>query len=424
MKYADRLVGKGLDTFVVIKLICYNLAWMVVLVVPMAVLIATLMAFGSMAQNNEITIMKSSGISLYKMIIPPLLASIAVCYLLILFNNDVLPDANHEAKTLMIDISRKKPTLSLEPGIFSQEIPNYAILVRDVDRNTNILHDVTIYDYSNPLQINIVTAQKGNIVFSKDQTKLIMNLQNGEIHESDIQMKNLYRKLLFTNHRIIMNADQFMFHQSGPGEQRGDRELSAQAMMKIVDSISGIKQNLVQRFSANTSRFFFVDSQKVYDYPVIKYNKAMAVNRAIEQVSQAKALMETNVTQLEAVEKEIDQYMVEVHKKYSIPVACIVFVLIGAPLGTMARKGGFGFAASISLIFFVIYWAFLIGGEKLADRDMITPFWGMWAANILIGFFGVLILIRGAKETVNLNFSFLQKFVPKTWRNQEENSQI
>ena len=186
MKFADRLVGKGLGLFVILKLIAFNLAWMVVLVVPMSTLVATLMAFGNMSQNNEITIIKSSGTSLYKMMRAPLLASIVVGYLLLIFNNDVLPDANHQAKILMQDISRQKPTLSLEPGVFSQEVSNYAILAREINQKTNELKDVTIYDYSDPKEIKVVTAEKGKIFFSKDQTKLIMNLENGEIHENDV----------------------------------------------------------------------------------------------------------------------------------------------------------------------------------------------------------------------------------------------
>ena len=194
MKYADMLVGKGLDTWVIVQLIIFNLSWMVVLVIPMASLVATLMAFGNLSQNNEVTIMKSSGISLYRMMAAPILASFVLAYLLLLFNDDVLPDANHQAKILMQDISRKKPTLSLVPGFFSQEVNNYAILVRQIDEKTNDLFDVTIYDYSNPAKVNVVTAEKGKLYFSEDQTKLIMDLTEGEIHESESQRTNLYRK--------------------------------------------------------------------------------------------------------------------------------------------------------------------------------------------------------------------------------------
>ncbi len=243
MKFADRLVGKGLDTFLIIKLITFNLAWMVVLVIPMATLVATLMAFGNMSQNHEITIIKSSGISLYRMMAAPLLAGAVVGYLLFLFNNDVLPDANHQAKVLMMDISRQRPTLSLEPGVFSQEVSNYAILVRKIEKNTNELTDVTIYDYTDPTKINVVTAHKGKIYFSKDQTKLIMDLQNGEIHESEAGNKGLYRKLVFKKHRIAMDAEQFSFQQTAPGAKRGERELSVQAMQSIVDSLQELQND-------------------------------------------------------------------------------------------------------------------------------------------------------------------------------------
>ena len=122
MKFADKLVGKGLNYWIITKLIVFNLSWMLVLVIPMATLVASLMAFGNLSQNNEVTIMKSSGVSLYKMMAAPFFASIIVAYLLFLFNNDVLPDANYQAKLLMQDISRQKPTLSLEPGFFSKEV--------------------------------------------------------------------------------------------------------------------------------------------------------------------------------------------------------------------------------------------------------------------------------------------------------------
>ena len=113
--------------------------------------------------------------------------------------------------------------------------------------------------------------------------------------------------------------------------------------------------------------------------------------------------------------------MVEINKKYALPAACIIFILLGAPLGVMVRKGGFGMAASISLFFFVIYWAFLIGGEKLADRDMLSPFWGMWTANVVLGIIGLLLLIRAAKEAVIIRFDFIKKLIPKQWKELGQN---
>jgi lipopolysaccharide export system permease protein len=130
--------------------------------------------------------------------------------------------------------------------------------------------------------------------------------------------------------------------------------------------------------------------------------------------------IQNEIAQIDFTGKQINQYLVEIHKKYSIPAACIVFVLVGLPLGVMVRKGGFGVAASLSLGFFILYWACLIGGEKLADRGILSPMWGMWSANIIIGAFGVYLLVKTARETISVDFSSLTRVLPSRWRRQPE----
>ncbi len=422
MKFADRLVGKGLDTWIITKLVVFNLSWMLVLVVPMASLVATLMAFGNLSQNNEVTIMKSSGASLYKMMISPFITSIVVAYLLFVFNNDVLPDANHQAKILMGDISRKKPTLSLEPGFFSQEVSNYAILVREIDETTNKLSQVVIYDYTNPSKINVVTAREGYIYFSPDQSKLIMDLKEGEIHESDVKSSGMYRKIVFEQHRIAMNADRFSFQQSASGI-RGERELSIEAMELIVDSLDKQRAKYVNGLQKETNRYFFMDSTARQTIPTLNtpQTEKLIYVRVLDKIKSAKNVVLSNYRRVEWSEREIEKYEVEIYKKYALPVACIVFVLIGAPLGIMVRRGGFGAAASISLSFFLLYWAFLIGGEKLAERDFFSPFIGMWAANILLFIMGILLTIKTNKETVTIQLRLLKKLIPKKLLNKYKN---
>ncbi len=424
MKFADRLVGKGLGLFVILKLIAFNLAWMVVLVVPMSTLVATLMAFGNMSQNNEITVIKASGTSLYKMMAAPLFASIVVGYLLLIFNNDVLPDANHQAKILMQDISRQKPTLSLEPGVFSQEVSNYAILAREINQNSNELGDVTIYDYSDPREIKVVTAQKGKIYFSKDQTKLIMNLENGEIHESDVSQTNLYRRIRFDRHRIAMDGAQFSFQQSALGSPRGERELSASAMKEIVDSLKITEAQYREDLAKEVRKYFYLDSTvRKTTPPAGIANPKMVYSRLLDRLRDEKNTVVSRYKRLEAKKNDVNKYQVEIYKKYALPAACIVFVLIGAPLGTMTKKGGFGVAASISLFFFLIYWAFLIGGEKLAERDFFSAFWGMWSANILLTIAGTLLTIKTVREAVTIKFTWIRKIIPKQLRGSEEDTE-
>jgi lipopolysaccharide export system permease protein len=418
---ADSIVGKGLSAWVIFQLITYSLAWMIVLVVPMSVLVATLMAFGAMSQNNEVAILKSAGVSLYKMMIPPLLGSAFIALLLIYFNNNIYPNANHAARLLLEDISRKKPTLSLVPGVFSQEVPEYSILAREIDQNKNQLKDITIYDYSNPPKANIVTATEGKIYFSASQKKLMLDLTNGEIHESDVNNASQYRRLIFTRHKIALPAEQFTFEQSSPGGERGDRELGASELLKIADSIKVIRdRNIVElnKRIKTLERNYLPKANTPFSMQPSDQNIYL---RAQQRIKSEQNTILSAVQSIKFNDSEIDRYWVEVHKKYSLPFACIVFVLIGAPLGTMTRKGGFGMAAGISLIFFLIYWAFLIGGEKLSDRGLISPFWGIWSANILLGILGIFLTIKSAREKITLSFDFITKLIPSKWKTIWEN---
>ena len=414
MKFANRLVGKGLDTWLIIQVIAYNLAWMLTLVIPMATLVSALMTYGNLSQNNEVTIIKSSGTSLYRMMSASFIASIIIAYLLFLFNNEILPDTNHQAKILMSDISRKKPTLSLEPGFFSQEVSNYAILVREIDEQKNEIKQVTIYDYTDPSKINVVTAEKGIIFFSYDQKNLIMDLRNGEIHESDVKDTGLYRKLVFEKHRISMDAAQFTFIQS-QGGLRGERELRVERMRAIVDSIKLNREKYFMDFEKEVNKYFFKDTAYATVYSTVntRQTDALIYVRIQDRIKTAKNIIISNIKRFEWSNREIEKFEVEIYKKYAIPAACIVFMLIGAPLGIMVKKGGFGVGASISLLFYLIYWAFLIGGEKLAERGVFSPIIGMWAANIFLGTIGIILLIKTNRETVTIRFTFLKKLVPK-----------
>ena len=421
MKFADRLVGKGLDTWLLIKLVVFNLSWMLVLVIPMATLVATLMAYGNFSQNNEITILKSSGVSLYKMMAGPFIASILLAILLFLFNDKVLPDANHQARLLMQDISQQKPTLSLEPGFFSQEVSKYAILVREINSNTNELNGVTIYDYTTPAKINVVTATTGKIYFTADQKNLVMDLWRGEIHEADVKETGLYRKLIFDKHRIVMDGSQFSFHQS-QGGIKGERELGVDTMNAIVGNFRAEREQQLNFLKVESNKFFFTDSSFISVYPnrVPAVSDKLVLARVLDKIRTAKNNITSKARSVEFSDREIEKYEVEIYKKYSIPTACIIFILIGAPLGVMVRKGGFGVAASISLFFFLIYWAFLIGGEKLAERGFFSPFIGMWAANFLLGFLGIVLTIKTNQEAKTITFNFLKKLVPKRFRSHHE----
>ena len=424
MKFIDQLVGKGLTPWVITEFVALNLSWMLVLAIPMSVLVATLMAFGDLSSKNEITALKASGISIYRMLFPVAVTAAVIAFGLVLFNNQVLPESNHRLKTLTIDIRRKKPTLTLNPGIFSQDISGYSILVRKTFEKTNDLEGVTLYDYTNPNMNVTITAERGTISFSPDYRKLIMDLWNGEIHQLDLQKMASYRRIRFVTHRIVMDVEGFEFERTSEALfSRGDRELSAEAMRTIVDSLKVLKDGVEEKVRT---------AMDVDFHARLAGTAGSAAPYAAYQMSEPTSLVASNqarltsttvsglLFQLDSLDKQIDQYMVEIYKKYTIPVACLVFVLVGVPLGIMARRGGFGIASTLSLGFFVLYWACLIGGEKLADRDILSPFFGMWSANIIIGLMGILLTIRIGRESVVINWDFLQKYIPRRWRTRME----
>jgi lipopolysaccharide export system permease protein len=426
MKFIDQLVGKGLSWMIIGELIALSLAWMVVLAVPMAVLVASLMAFGNMSAQNEVTAMKASGLSLYRMILPVALVSLIVTYLLIQFNNYVLPEANHRVKVLMVDIRRIKPTLSIIPGLFSQDLQGYSILARKKYEQSNDLEGLTIYDYTDPSTNVVVTAERGKVSFTPDYRKLIMDLSDGEIHQVSTTDRSMYRRMRFIKHRIIMNAEGFDFERSNEDAlSRGDREMSAAEMIGIVDSL---------RHDMLSGRRRLLQKQADHSFPIqrLPFPGGAQNFTALHQQAVFLALSETrriendvdNQLMIEKYdEDQINSYLVEIHKKYSIPVACLVFVFIGAPIGIMAKRGTFTVATSLSFGFFLLYWASLIGGEKLADRGIIPPWVGMWTANILLGMFGVYLTLRMGRENTTINWSSMRRFVPSSWRSEPDSTE-
>ena len=418
MRFIDNLVGKGLSWWVIAQLISLNMAWMVTLAVPMATLVAVLMAFGSLTSNNEITIMKACGISLHRMMIPVLIAFGIICYGLILFNNKVLPEANHRTKVLMTDIQRTKPTFVLEPGRFSEDISGYNILVRKTFPGSNDLEGILVIDNSNAAFSSFLTAEKGSITFTKDFSKVIMVLFNGEIHRmSKKEPFTDYRKVVFEKHVVTIGAVGFGFSESDRGSMsRGDRELSSDSMRSIVNNIRNLfdfdkkrlEENLLKIPSDFTKLEF--DTVKLSSDSLLRKTNRQNAEVLLNTYKAVSSHIKNLKSRQLADQKQIDMYLVEIYKKYSIPFACIVFVLIGAPLGVITRKGSFGIAAGMSLGFFLLYWACLIGGEKLADREFVSPFMSMWSANIIIGIAGLYLTIR---QSLNFRFTKLFSFLKK-----------
>lgn len=414
MKTLDKLVGKGLSEWVIFQFIVYNMSWMVVLAVPMATLFSTLMAFGSLSAAHEVTIIKASGGSLLRMMLPVVIVGAMLTFGLFYFNDVILPETNHQVNLLRSDIQRKKPTFAIEAGKFASEIDGYTIFSRKVDSLTGMLFGVTIYDQSKPMTRNIVSADTGTLAFSPDYSKLILKLRKGEIHQMLQNKVNNYKIINFDFYEIALNADGFAFERSNTNmSSRTDREMQIKDMQLIVDEAKSqasiVEKNadssILVHFNYLMGKNKFSAGSVSPDIPIPDFKqeptRQNALNKAIHRLNVLSSQVQSEAIQIREYKARARQYTVEIQKKYAIPFACLLFVLVGCPLGIITKGGNFGFSAIISLGFYIFYWATLIGGEKLADRGIMDPVISMWLGNIIIAILGILLTLKVNFESLD-----------------------
>jgi len=403
-KIIDRVIDKDLNIWIVLELVGLNLAWMLALSVPMSVLVATLMAFGRLSADFEIIAVKAAGINLLHIILPLLIAGGGITYLMIEFNDKVLPDWNQRARLLRGDIAAMRPTLSLKSGIFIPDLAGYLILIEDINHTTSKVTGVTINDNRDPAHPKIIFADYGFLAYTDNGMTMRFTLFDGEVHSLDMEESENYRKLDFKTQVInIQGAGSELIRTNT--EYRTDREMDLAQMRENVARAREALVPILERVEAQISKklnYLFADSF-AFSVP-----GKLADSSALEMVrSDAKLLfhhLERNRQQIRTQENIKDKYDVEIYKKYSIPAASLAFILIGAPLGMLSRRGGMGVAVGISILLFIVYWAFLIGGEDMAERGMVDPFWAMWSANFLIGGIGIYLLIKVINEKPLFSF--------------------
>jgi lipopolysaccharide export system permease protein len=443
LKYITKIFGKGLPIFTIIELVFYNLAWMFALAVPMSVLVATLMSFGRLSGDNEITILKSSGISIYRIIRPALLFGGFITLVMIFFNDRILPDFNHRARVMFQNVGQKKATLKLEPKIF-YDLGKYSFQVEkiektlgeelsdrmsllgpdlDLETKPDLLRNVTIFNRNDPNTTITVTAEEGYMVYSKAAKSLIFTLFDGEYHELNNNDVDDYRFSHFARNRVNIPAPEFEF-ENRQDDYRGDREMDVKMMMdKIRASDTSLvkeKYRLVERMDqswapieARLKDFRLPAKTSAPEKDELLFTSVddkvfkRACDRAYRNVSRLYQLVRTSSSRIESYEVNINRYLVEVHKKFSIPFASIVFILVGAPLGIASRKGSMGVGITLSIFFFLLYWIGLIMGEDLADRKLLHPLLAMWLPNFLIGSAGLYLTWRTVKETTVIRWDKL-----------------
>ncbi|KAA3635036.1 MAG: YjgP/YjgQ family permease [Calditrichaeota bacterium] len=391
-KITDSVMDKDISLWVALELLGLNLAWMLALSVPMSALVATLMAFGRLTSDFEIIAIKASGINMIRILIPVLLAGGVLTYGMIEFNDKILPDLNKKARELRGDISAMRPTLVFRSGIFISDIPGYLVLLDEINHKTSEVKNVRITDTKQPEAPKIIIAENGFLKMTDGNKNMQFTLFNGEIHSLDAEDINNYRKVEFKEQVINITGTGSELERK-ESQHRYDREMSISDMQdRVVTSAEQLKpnrNNISTRLEEHAD-YLFADSF-VYKSEVSDPDSAalIYVKNSVNNLSNT---YDRSMKNIKRAKGNMAKFKIEIYKKYSIPFAIIAFILIGAPLGILTKKKGMGVAITISITLFVFYWASLIVGEDIADRQIMSPFWAMWIANFIIGAIGLYLL--------------------------------
>jgi len=431
-KYIDDLVGKGLDFITIGKFLWYAGATLLTLSMPIAILISSIMTFGNLGESFELVAIKASGISLLRFMRPLMWVSLLLCGITFLFANYAIPYANLKFKTLYYDIKYKKPALDLKEGTFFTAIPGYAIKVGKKDPDGKTIHKVMIYEQQNSLQDNSIIAENGVMKTSDDKRFLEFTLQNGTRYQERgnafdtstefIRMEfKEYKKLFDLSALDLMNTSDSIFKDDS--KMRSIRQLNY-----IIDSVKNLNSTIITQMDKDiSSKLYFkpiADSTwNKIPTPTIKLKKfseaipdslkTLVYNSTMLTANNIKNSLQFSASELESHRSELRDDTIEWHRKLSLSLACLVLFFIGAPLGSIIRKGGFGMPLVLAIVFFLIFHLLNMFGEKFARDGIVSIFTGMWLAVIVLIPVGIFLTYKAMHDSQLLNKEFYYRSFKK-----------
>jgi len=325
---------------------------------------------------------------------------------LIYFNNFILPEMNFRARLLSGDIYRKRPGLNINPGHFIDDIPDYSMIIKG--KRDDIMEDVRIFSKNNREVQTSIHSNTGTLSTIEDA--FILTLFDGEIHEMDLKNYKNYRRIEFMKHVITVPADDLLLNRRD-SSSRTDREMTIPSMLErkkyYEDRISKIHQRLARSFKRAMGDSIFPASEAI-GKSIVDNSKLLVESdttlthhekqKKLRRLNRLESQVRNEFNLIKNYSRNINKYSVEIHKKFSLPFACILFAIAGASLGVLTKKGGFAIGTSLSLGFFIVYYIFLIGGEDMADRDIVSPFIGLWTPNFLLLIVGLYLTLHTVRE--------------------------
>jgi lipopolysaccharide export system permease protein len=411
------LAGKGLEWTVILEFLMLSLPHTVALTLPMAVLVAVLHAFTEMTAANEITAIKAGGIPPKRILAPLLVAGTLMGGVMLFFNDQVLPEANHRLKNLLLDINRKDPTFSLREQVVNrvqagESGHTYFISASSIDNAASRLEGVKIVDATDLVRRRTTYADSGFMAFNEARTDLYLTLYDGVLLELDPDRPGGFQKVFFDKQLVPLRGIGNEMDRAARVSERGDREmtigmLNAQAREqgdRMAELRTHHRERTVQAVREGLG--LAVDSAATVaasDGPGGSRFASQATTAGRDPVTQrAQLSATTSLSRLQSLQTTQNRYEVELHKKYTLAFACIVFVLLGIPLAIRFPRGGLGLVIAASSVIFAVYWVGLIAGEDLADRGIAPPAVTMWVPNLVFTALGIWMVARMGREAATM----------------------
>lgn len=447
-KYVDDMAGKGLEFGVLMELLFYFALTFIPLALPLAILLASLMTFGNLGENLELTAMKSAGISLQRLMMPLLIIVILFGIASFYFSDRVLPVASRKSRTLLMDITEKRPELNIPAGTFYNDITDISLKISHIDPDTQALEDILIYDHrAKKGNIAVTYADSGYMKMTPDKSALIFTLYNGysylEIKEMDDRQSQTrpHRKDEFREQQLLLKLDGFDLMRTDE-ESMSNRSwaMNMDQLEYYIDSLTTKLIDYKSYFGKQLQRnYIFTQYNRVPvpDSTIKKTFKLDSIYQSLSFSDRAEALRmaktnlwsarkfaTTTTNSVKNRRKSIRRYENDWHKKLTLSFACLVFFFIGAPLGAIIRKGGLGTPVVISVLFFVFYYIISLAGEKLARETVLSAFSGMWLSSLILLPIGVFLTWKATRDSTLLNTETYSLFFKKLFRGRSKTANL
>ena len=434
-KYIDDLVGKGLEWYIIAELLFYFTATFVPLALPLAVLLSSIMTMGKMGEYYELVAFKSAGISLRRIMWPMVMISFILVLAAFYFSNNILPVANLKGLSLLYDVRQQRPAFNITEGVYYHGIDNFVIRVDEKDDGGQTLRGIKIYDHSDRKgNVNLTLAEWGTMAVSTDKRYLVLSLYDGINYQEDASAGPLDEKRTFqrTNfEKQVIKFDLSMFDMTRTDEDlfRGNfRMLNIGQLIHFEDSLSRQLQTRKESFLRTYKRRFNhfpgeedihkLDTAKLRLQPIdiehiieSKADEHMVIANAMEMIRSNRSQTNLSHDDFRNRQRNLARYQIEFHRKFTLSFACVVLFLIGAPLGAIIRKGGFGLPLVISVLLFVVFHVISMMGEKFVREGVLEAHQGMWIASLALLPVGILLTIKATTDSSLLDTdSYLLKF--------------